>query len=81
MQECGPRQLYCMRGSVCLQGAGSQAVFVPGAGELRRTQNGPSLMEWGAPFPSLRSPLPGALPGTPREAGEAEEANRKGGQP
>lgn len=28
---------------VCLQGAGSRAVFVPGAEKLRRTQKAPSL--------------------------------------
>lgn len=35
---------------VCLQGAGSRAVFVPGAEKLRRTQEAPSLDAVGRPL-------------------------------
>lgn len=37
--------------SMCLQGAGSPVVFVPGGEKLRRTQKAPSLDGAGRPLP------------------------------
>lgn len=79
MQECGRRQLYCMRGSVCVCKAPALEPWLcleqrNCAG--RREPQG--SMELGARYPSPGRPLPGALPGFSREAGEAEEAKRKG---
>lgn len=57
------------------------AVFVPGAEKLRRTQKAPSLDGVGRPLSLSGQSSSRVAAGHPRKAGEAEEANRKGGQP
>lgn len=80
MQECGRRQLYCMRGSLCACTASAlrSCLFLEerNCAGRRKPQ---ALMELGARYPSPGRPLPGALPGTSQEVGEAEEAKRNEG--
>lgn len=82
MQECGSRQLYCMRGSVCVCKAPAlgpcSCLEHRNCAGRREPQ---ALEELGARYPSAGRPPGGALPGSPGEAGKAGEAPREGGQP
>lgn len=77
VQECGRRQLYCVRGSVCVCGAPLSAGWVPGAEEQRRTQEAPSLGGAGRPLalPLRAVPFPGRCR-APRGAGGAADGCR-----
>lgn len=78
MQECGSRQLYCMRGSVCVCKAPALAVCVRGTEKLRRTQKARRPDGIGRPL-SLPGGLPRPLPGSSREAGKRRRQSEREG--